>query len=172
MFTRLAKGLLWVLVVATAITALVVGGTDAGFLGFLGVLLLGALVLLFLGMFVELANNVMDIKQLLEKIDYSTQQIGTDYQTDTQFSAGMAQTSMGTWYCRKCGTQNSGNEARCTGCGAYAENKIGATTYNLSRLAAQAEMEKQQSFEGWYCRQCGEKNSLHSAYCKNCGQYK
>lgn len=68
MFTRMAKGLLWLLVLAIVILAFVVAiKLDAGFWGFIVTLIFGAVAISSFGMLVELANNVMDIKTILSK---------------------------------------------------------------------------------------------------------
>lgn len=68
MFTRMAKGLLWLMVLAIVIMAFVVAiKLDAGFWGFVATLIFGAVAISSFGMFVEIANNVMDIKNTLNK---------------------------------------------------------------------------------------------------------
>lgn len=68
MFTRMAKFVLGILMLVVVIMAFVVAiGMDAGFWGFVLTLLLGSVLLCSFGILVELANNVMDIKQILSK---------------------------------------------------------------------------------------------------------
>ena len=68
MFTRKAKFVLGILMLVVVIMAFVVAiGMDAGFWGFVLTLLLGSVLLCSFGILVELANNVMDIKQILSK---------------------------------------------------------------------------------------------------------
>lgn len=63
MFTRMSKGVLWVLVAAVVIGGFVGMAEEVG----IGLLIwLGGLVLIWgLGVFVELINNILDIKKIL-----------------------------------------------------------------------------------------------------------
>lgn len=66
MFTRMSKGVLWVLVAAVVIGGFVGMAEEVG----IGLLIwLGGLVLIWgLGVFVELINNILDIKKILQSI--------------------------------------------------------------------------------------------------------
>ena len=66
MFTRMSKGVLWVLVAAIVIGGFVGMAEEVG----IGLLIwLGGLVLIWgLGVFVELINNILDIKKILQSI--------------------------------------------------------------------------------------------------------
>jgi len=75
MFTRIARVLLWILIGLVVIAAIgfavfgtIVGGGFQGILAGILILIAGFIVLFFFGIYVELVNNVLDIKKTLVDI--------------------------------------------------------------------------------------------------------
>lgn len=125
MFTRMSKGVLWVLVAAVVIGGFVGMAEEVG----IGLLIwLGGLVLIWgLGVFVELINNILDIRKILQSIS-STGSMGSSnvgtygsmgYNMNTSTRSGWNET---TWYCNHYGTPNSSDATRCAGCGTQRPN--------------------------------------------------
>lgn len=111
MFTRIAKGILIFLMIIVVIFALLVATTtDAGFLGFLCVIIVGGIGLFFFGIYVELANNIMDIRESLVKDEKE----GLHQHVVKEESVEIVD---GKWICKKCGTKNELNTTWCTFCG-------------------------------------------------------
>ena len=133
MFTRMSKVLLWIMVVAVVIASFGVGAEEEG----VGIAIFfgGLIVLIFFGIFVELANNVLDIKNYIAKGglnigDVSSQAVNT--QPITTYEP--------TWSCRKCGTINKTTSARCEECGEVNNSYSGGM---LSQAVKKMEYEKQ-----------------------------
>lgn len=173
MFTRMSKGVLWVLVIAAVIGGFVGMTVD---MGVALLIWLGGIVLIWgLGVFVELINNILDIKKTLDKISTSvagamgTPNAGaygnTGYNMNAAMNSGWNET---TWYCNRCGTQNSSDETQCAGCGTQRPN---SGKPSLAQAAAQIEMPRAVQ-SGWYCRYCGAKNNSSSRICIGCGKDK
>ena len=120
MFTRMSKAMLWITGIAIVIGGLVTIQYDG--LG-LAIWIGGFILLWGIGTYVEMINNIMDIKGLLSKNALHVN------------------------------TEVSNSDSR------------------LSQVAQQTEMQKQDN-AGWFCRQCGQKNSSHSQFCSGCGKYK
>lgn len=117
MFTRIAKGMLFVLTIVILILAVIITvSTGGNFLVFMGVALFGGIFLFSFGIFVELANNIMDIKDILTKATNNSTTIVTS--TDKVSTASKAQIIIeDAWVCNKCGTKNSLNTTWCAFCG-------------------------------------------------------
>ncbi len=171
MFTRMSKGVLWVLVAAVVIGGFVGMAEEVG----IGLLIwLGGLVLIWgLGVFVELINNILDIKKILQSIS-STGSMGNSnvgsygsmgYNMNTSKQSGWNET---TWYCNHCGTPNSSDATRCAGCGTLRPN---SGKPSLASAAAQMGNSRETQ-TGWYCRYCGSKNNATSRVCIGCGKDK
>lgn len=162
MFTRMAKGVLWFMVVVLAIASLVGGiaigsAAEDGGLGFLMILLFLAasfLVLMAFGMFVELANNVLDIKQALRG--------------QAPMVTGMVQQNPSA-------QQNIPIQAYYGGGYSYIpsapDNANNGSGYDLSKIAAQSTSQSQIQ-DGWYCPQCGTRNKRLARICASCGKEK
>ena len=133
-FTRLAKGILIFFMVVIVIGSIVIGVAVAdaedggtGFIFFLLALAVGLLLISIFGMFVELCNNILDIKKTL-----NTQELGyTGNNTSgslyasapTQSSNSKAvipatpsEQNEGTWFCRYCGERNKASNKSCAYC--------------------------------------------------------
>lgn len=145
MFTRMSKVVLWIAGIAIFIAGAATMGMDA--IGFY--IWLGGFVLLWgIGTYVEMINNIMDIKKLLSKgVLYNVQDnnIQPTYQVPVE-NLSITHQNQGKWYCRKCGTENSSDDLKCIGCGTSYDNKISAsntgfvdTGYNLSLSGQQTE---------------------------------
>ena len=167
MFTRFSKVFLWIMVVGVVVVAICAAAAAEEAIVFFPVFLAGCVVLMFFGMFVEMCNNILDIKKILSKGGVVTKENTNEVQSSQNFM----RVDSGKWYCRKCGTENSGDETHCAGCGASVDNKVGASNmgYNLSQLAQQTDKEKQNE-AGWFCRHCGTKNKKLMTYCSGCGK--
>ena len=139
MYTRIAKGLVVTLTVLVFIGAIVAIVATGEFLLGLGILIIGLVSLLVLGVMVELANNVLDIKECLmrqnTRPDYSASQPAMQhgyYSNGTHISNNGAGYNLmagaeniqgnsysGSWLCSQCGTRNKRLDTFCSGCGAY-----------------------------------------------------
>ena len=145
MFTRMSKGLLIFLEVVLAIAAIVGGcaiGAEAnsaglGFVLILLFLVVGFLIMFSLGLFIELANNVLDIKQMLAKQNGGYAGIAPAQNSSTQYSspqysspqngrlnlaelaaqADVERSQQQSWFCSECGTRNPVGVAICKACG-------------------------------------------------------
>lgn len=174
MFTRMSKGVLWVLVVAVVIGGFV--GMVAADIGVALIIWLGGIVLIWgLGVFVELINNILDIKKILQTMSSTgymgTSNVGsygygnTGYSMNTAAQPGRNAT---TWYCNYCGTPNSLDATKCAGCGTQ---RPSSGKPSLAQAASQMETPKATQ-SGWYCRYCGSKNNSSSRVCIGCGKDK
>lgn len=132
MFTRMAKGVLIFFEVVVVLAAIGLGLTfgieegGAGFLIFLLVLAVGFLLIFFFGLFVELCNNVMDIRQAVKpgevsngsskslrqhfaSPEFNLSKIAAEYEKEQSVEG---------WYCRFCGTKNTDKNSQiCASCG-------------------------------------------------------
>lgn len=124
MFTRMSKVLLWIMVVAIVIGAFIVD-EEVGAEACLLVLIGGLLLVMMFGLFVELCNNVLDIKKKMYYIDFSSinnshpQTLSASSSKLERAAAQVAhteETPVG-WYCRACGEKNKYRAAVCVGCG-------------------------------------------------------
>lgn len=140
MFTRMAKGILTTLVIVGAIFSLIIGiwigslvGGDNNTIGGFGVgfvVTIAGWIVTFLfscalGMFVELANNVMDCKQLMQ------QMVDKMGRADLPRAAESSSNGNGNsadprdlpkkndefWKCPDCGTKNENFRYICQRCG-------------------------------------------------------
>lgn len=142
MFTRMSKGLLIfmevVFVIASIVGGCAVGGESgepiAGFLMFLFCLLLSFIILSSFGLFVELANNVLDIKEILEEQNKSypipnNSNVNNVPEPKTAINekrVSLADVAAKTederkqqqgWFCSECGTRNPASLSICKACG-------------------------------------------------------
>ena len=119
MFTRIAKGILVLLMIAvTAIALWIAFTTDAGLFGFLAALFIGSSLLISLGVLVELANNIMDIKVIL--VEASKKDFQKNHKEEMSLDDAESEPTLivdGKWVCRKCKTKNELSTAWCTFCG-------------------------------------------------------
>ena len=168
MFTRMSKVVLWI-----AAIAIFIGGAATLSYDGLGLLIwLGGLILLWgIGVFVEMVNNIMDIKIMLSKGGFNNQTPHQNIQKPIQVNNFVE--DKGKWYCRRCNSENSSDDVKCVSCGASSDGRIGTpnTSYNLSQIAQQTEIQNENAV-GWFCRACGQKNSSNSQYCSACGKYR
>ena len=134
MFTRMSKAMLWITGIAIVIGGLVTIQYDG--LG-LAIWIGGFILLWGIGTYVEMINNIMDIKGLLSK---NALHVNTEVSNSDSRLSQVAQ-------------------------------QISNSDSKLSQVAQQTEMQKQDN-AGWFCRQCGQKNSSHSQFCSGCGKYK
>jgi len=126
MFTRIAKGLLGMLMIAVLFLAIIITVvTDGGFLIFIAVLLVGGIFLLSFGMFVELANNIMDIKQILTKTyKFNNNLVDTvTYSNETPIKPQGQVIIDNKWVCNECGTKNELDTTWCIFCGKQTREK-------------------------------------------------
>lgn len=148
MFTRFAKGFLWFLSIAVVIASIAVASILDDILWFFIILVGGFVTLMFFGMFVELCNNILDIKHYLLRGGFSN----SNTSSYNNYSVPAS--------------NNSYN--------AYSSNVYDNNFGNmLSQAAKVADVEKKaESQEGWFCRQCGTKNKMHATFCSGCGKTK
>lgn len=126
MFTRIAKGLLGILVVAVLFLAVIITVVaDGGFLLFIGVLLFGGIFLFSYGMFVELTNNIMDIKEILAKTYIANYDLIDTIASSNETPARIKKQIIidDKWVCNKCGTKNQLDTTWCTFCGKQTREK-------------------------------------------------
>ena len=196
MFTTIGKVFLVVLSIVVVITSIMIGADAGAGYGWL-TLLAGILVLLIFGMWVELCDNVKNIKGLLKILannSYGNGAPGGILQSSTENSITNSSYDSG-WTCSYCGTKNSSNSDKCCDCNMRRMNAKGNSKLNLSQVAAQADREKKEqtvsnsklkimpayqtdptaqanSEQIWYCRFCGygNKGSNRSGVCKSCGK--
>lgn len=145
MFTRMAKGVLTFFEVVVVLAAIGLGLTfgiglengTVGFLIFLLTLVVGILLIFFFGLFVELCNNVMDIRETLKtgkpvdqsatrqtsgptskaqhfsNPEFDLSKIAAEYEKERETKKDIE-----VWYCRFCGTANEDMSAQvCGNCG-------------------------------------------------------
>lgn len=146
MFTRMAKVVLWIAGIAILITGLAVGSMADNFLATMSQILviwaIGFVLLWVIGTYVEMINNIMDIKKLLSKSTLNNVQDGSYVNPTYQDGSYVNPT-----YQAPKGASNAG--------------------LNLSQPAQQKEIQKTSA---WFCGVCGMKNSSHQQYCVNCGK--
>lgn len=148
MFTRIAKVFLWILSIAVVISAFAVSSVLEDSIWFFVILGAGFILLMFFGMFVELCNNVLDIKKMFAKDNYNSY---STYNTVTPNNA------IGYSY-------NT----------AMPNNTINYSTGGMLEQAAKevSEEKMNESQDGWFCRQCGTKNKALATFCSGCGKTK
>ena len=177
MFTRMAKGFLWILVVAVVISSIALPVVLESGVWFFIALGGGLIILRSFGMFIELCNNILDIKQAIKRGDVSINNQGSSYGANVSRSSQTYGNN----------TQAYGNNAQSYG---YSNQSYGYNNqsygYNnqmygnnrqggmLAAAAKQADEEKKKmaTSGGWYCKYCGAKNKPHDQYCKDCGKEK
>ena len=126
MFTRMAKGLLWILMIAIVIVSVI--GMIAENVGVgLAILLLGFVCLFFFGVWVELINNVLDIRNTLKDIQKQMNTRPAQNVSMTQSSPVQAAPVQPTpvavepvvveGKCAKCGYVNNTASKFCMQCG-------------------------------------------------------
>lgn len=121
MFTRIMKILMIVLLICIVIIALATGVESESFLYFIGVLVGGVISLAFIGMIVEMANNILDIKKIMQRQFISENTSNNAYNTnpmsysDNNFNYNDSTNK--SYICEKCGTQNSSIAQFCKTCG-------------------------------------------------------
>lgn len=169
MFTRMSKGLLIFLEVVLVIAAIVGGcaiGAEAnsaglGFVLILLFLVVGFLIMFSLGLFIELANNVLDIKQMLAKQNGGYAGIApTQYSSAQNSNAQNGRLNLAEAAARVDAERSSAQN------GSTQNGRL-----NLAELAAQADVERSQQ-QSWFCSECGTRNSIGVAICKACGKDK
>ena len=143
MFTRISKVVLWILLAGVVIAGFILLGIDVG----ISLIVWGGgLVVIYgFGIFVELINNVLDIKNILKSMNDNGYSMGAQVQ----------QVQEPVLSYNRNGSQNTRSESRM----------------NLSAVAAASTTQSNAS-SGWYCRECGTKNKTSSRICMGCGKYK
>lgn len=143
MFTRISKVVLWILLAGVVIAGFILLGIDVG----ISLIVWGGgLVVIYgFGIFVELINNVLDIKNILKSMNDNGYSMGAPVQ----------QVQEPVLSYNRNGSQNTRSESRM----------------NLSAVAAASTTQSNAS-SGWYCRECGTKNKTSSRICMGCGKYK
>lgn len=158
MFTRISKVVLWILLAGIVIAGFILLWFNVG----ISLIVWGGgLVVIYgFGIFVELINNVLDIKNILKSMKdngYSmeppVQQVQEPVPSYNRNDSRSQYNS--NQYGQNNGSQNTRNESRM----------------NLSAVAA-ASTTQTNANSGWYCRACGTKNKPSSRICIGCGKYK
>lgn len=161
MYTRIANGLLKVLTVLGVIAALIAGvaaGTatrydDAISVGIVGIgvfilaLIIIGILLLFFGMFVELANNILDIKICLDKWNSSQGNKPSQASQATQVRQA----------------------SQATRVEEVVEERVEKEAPEEQTKPAQ---KKAKPKTEWFCSACGVKNEPQALYCTSCGKHK
>lgn len=131
MFTRMAKVVLWIVGIAILLTGLAVGSMGNDFLGALAIWVASFVLLWIVGTYVEMINNIMDIKKLLSKGTLNNVQDGSYVNPTYQASKGASNAGLNlsqaaqqeeiqktsVWFCEACGTKNSSHHKYCVNCG-------------------------------------------------------
>ena len=157
---------------ALALLALIFLFVDDGWSVSIIIVLVGPFLLMAFGMFVELCNHVLDIRNAIQSDKTIAQSI--NHYGEVQAKSSISNNTSSSWYCRKCGTTNDASDKNCTGCGTPSANSMGSSGnsgYDLSKIAQEADLNKKPE-EGWFCRQCGYKNKIHVTQCASCGKNK
>lgn len=168
MFTRMSKVMLWIAGIGIVIGGFVAMGNDEEGIGW-AIWVIGFVALWALGVFIELINNVLDIKNIL-----SNMSLGNSYASNS--SSSTPKNSYNTtpiytnWCCTGCGTTNVPEADFCSYCG-KPKGSLGTGGYNISELAAESETQNTIQ-DGWFCRSCGTKNKSTSRICSGCGKDK
>lgn len=136
----MAKVVLWIVAIGILILGLAVGSRD--FLAALIIWAVGFVLIWVIGTYVEMINNIMDIKKLLSKSTLNNGQYGSCVNPTYQYDGYVNPT-----YQVPKGAANDG--------------------LNISQPAQQ---EKIQKTGDWFCGLCGTKNSSHQKYCVSCGK--
>lgn len=160
MFTRMSKVVLWIAGIAVVIGGFIAGQQD-GYLG-LSIWLIGIVALWGIGVFVELVNNVMDIKIMISKgalnnIQPNNNSKEVTYQSTIDNSKKVEKPLLSNkgkdkvetkkieynasaWKCSQCKTINNSQVNSCTNCGCNT----------------------------WSCPICGTTNHPQATWCVRC----
>lgn len=177
MFTRMSKGLLIFMEVALVIGSIVGGcalgaASEApgfGFFMILVFLLASFIILCSFGLFVELANNILDIKRILEKQNKGyASSVSKQNNSQENNVAELNQKHEKTNVDRNNNYTNTISEH---GDRIYENNEVRISLDDLANMAAQAD-EEQRLQQGWFCSECGTKNPAGAITCKACGKEK
>ena len=184
MFTRMSKVVLWILLVVCVIAGFILLGVDPA-ISF--IVWGGGLVLVYgFGIFVELINNVLDIKKILKKMSDNGYSMGASVQ---QMQAAESQDQYNTnqynqsqhssnQHSQNQHSSNQYNQNQYSSAqysqSQYAQNRSRQSSRNEGRLnlsaAAAASTSQSEIKAGWYCRACGTKNKPASRMCIGCGK--
>ncbi len=174
MFTRMSKVVLWILLVVCVIAGFILLGVDPA-ISF--IVWGGGLVLVYgFGIFVELINNVLDIKKILKKMSDNGYSMGASVQ---QMQAAVSQDQYNSNQYNQ--SQHSSNQYNHN---QYSSAQYGQSQYvqggssqgrnNNGRInlaaAAAASTPRSNAVSVWYCRDCGTKNKTSSRVCIGCGK--
>ena len=166
MFTRMSKVILYIVEAVLLIGSLVggcalgaeEGDAGAGLIYILIFLLVSFLILVSFGLFVELANNVLDIKRMME---------GKNKKYAGSVSAQeSSQGNIAPEMNRKHTEPVMEPDNR-----EYETVKERISLDDLARMAAQADAEEGEQ-QGWFCSECGIRNTADTVACIACGKEK
>lgn len=174
MFTRMSKVVLWILLAACVIAGFILLGVDPT-ISF--IVWGGGLVLVYgFGIFVELINNVLDIKKILKKMSDNGYSMGAPVQ---QMQAAVSQDQYNSnQYNQSQHSSNQYNQNQYSsaqyGQSQYAQGGSSQGRDNNGRInlaaAAAASTPRSNAVSVWYCRDCGTKNKTSSRICIGCGK--
>ncbi len=182
MFTRMAMGVLTIIIIAGAISSLILGvkvgkSTDNFGLGFL-ITIVGWVVTMLsscvLGVIVELANNVMDCKQIMQQIADKMNRANLPCAEESGSNGNSGGKSADPrdllkrndefWKCPECGTQNEKFRYSCQRCGALSRAGL------VQQVNSNANSNANAVQKYWFCSKCGEQNAPEVRFCVHCGQ--
>lgn len=176
MYTRFAKVVLKILTVLGVIAAMIiarVAGDNAsgvhnavlsGLVSFVLALIGIGLFLLFFGMFVELANNVMDIKIYLKGQDCSREGSGINWNTFREEAASQdGRIDWNTFNLPK------NKPSQASQAEAVVEERV---EKEVSEEHTKPTYKKPENETEWFCSACGVKNEPQALYCASCGNRK
>ena len=143
MFTRLLQAYLILVIVVLAIVSLALAIKSGSLLVGVGIFVAGMIAVCLLGAFIEMINNIMDIKEMMEKL-ISIEQ-GTNRKLDNINKTERLSTN----------NQVSGSSKVST-----------STGVGLDKAAASYKP------SSWSCTNCGTRNNPEARFCKECGNSK
>lgn len=143
MFTRLLQAYLILVIVVLAIVSLVLAMKSGSLLVGVGIFVAGMIAVCLLGAFIEMINNIMDIREMMEKL-ISIEQ-GTNRKLDNINQTDQMHVNV----------QTSGTAKVSTSSGVGLDKA--AASYKPS---------------SWSCTNCGTRNNPESRFCKECGNPK
>lgn len=168
MFTRISKVVLWILLAGVVIAGFILLGIDVG----ISLIVWGGgLVVIYgFGIFVELINNVLDIKNILKSMNDNGYSMGAPVQQVQEPVLSYDRNGSQNQYNHNQNSQNQYNSNQY-GQNNGSQNTRSESRMNLSAVAAASTTQSNAS-SGWYCRECGTKNKTSSRICMGCGKYK
>lgn len=154
MYTRISKGVLIVLNVLGVIAALIIAGVAGDGIAFILALIGIEFLLFFFGMFVELANNILDIKVCLDEWDFS--QGGNPFVVNLVEQAAKEKKEKEVLQ-QQLQSREENKPSQASQAEAVVEEKV---EEEVSEEQTKTTQKKAKPKTEWFCSSCGEKMDL------------